>query len=116
MKKKLVKLLTICLSIATLALSHSSASFASFETDTTPRDYIMLVTLQSCGIYAYNSVSQWIKAYEGYLKSTNNTVLLNQFNSYSGLSWGDTVTGIDSLYQIANAMACLLYSFVLHYF
>ena len=99
MKKKLVKLLTICLSIATLALSHSSASFASFETDTTPRDYIMLVTLQSCGIYAYNSVSQWIKAYEGYLKSTNNTVLLNQFNSYSGLSWGDTVTGIDSLYN-----------------
>lgn len=99
MKKRLVKFLTVCLSISTFVLSHVSLSWASFESGTAPDKYIFLTTLSACGIYAHNAVGQWFAAYKGYLRSTNNTAMLNQLDSYNSLSWGDTATNIDALYD-----------------
>lgn len=99
MKKKLVKLLTICLSIATFVLSHSSISWAKALSDITPYDYIMLMTFAACGIDVAHTNGQWVSTYKGYLQSINDTAMLNQLDSYSGLSWGDTATNTDDLYH-----------------
>lgn len=99
MKKKLVKFLSIISSVLTFMFSCPISAYASFATDTTPSDYVFLMAFQACGISADNAISQWIAAYKGYLKSTNNISMLNQVNDYDKLNWGDTVTGIDTLYH-----------------
>ena len=107
MKKKLVKLLTICLSIATLALSHSSAAWAKADSEVTPGEYTFFTVLSACGINPYKYSGQWLTAYKGYLQSTNNTAMLNQLNSYNSLSWGDTATNIDALYDSVRSWLSL---------
>ena len=107
MKKKLVKLLTICLSIATLALSHSSAAWAKADSEVTPGEYTFFTVLSACGINPYKYSGQWLTAYKGYLQSTNNTAMLNQLNSYNNLSWGDTATNVDALYDSVKSWLSL---------
>ena len=99
MKKKLVKVLTAYLSITIFVLSRSPVAWAKTQNEVTPGEYVFLTVLSACGIYSYTANGQWLAAYKGYLQSTNNTAMLNQLNSYNNLSWGDTATNVDALYD-----------------
>ena len=99
MKKKLVKLLTAYLLVAIFVLSRSPIAWAKTQNEVTPGEHVFLSTLSACGICSWNAGGQWLAAYKGYLQSTNNTAMLNQLNSYNSLSWGDTATNVDALYD-----------------
>lgn len=85
---------------AGLMLSQAVVSFADAQGVMEPEDYVFFVIFRSCGISpGLRYIGPWMEAYKGYLESTHNNVLLSQVNSYSNLSWGDTVNGIDVVFE-----------------
>lgn len=100
MRAKFLKRGWVVILSACLVLSQTGVCFADTFSTMDPEDYLFFMVFRACGIPLdeYN-IAPWTEAYKGYLESTHNNTLLSQINGYSGLSWGDTAHGVDTLFK-----------------
>ena len=99
-RAKFLKGIWVVMLSAVLMLSQAVVSFADLQGVMEPEDYVFFVIFRACGISpGLRYIGPWMEAYKGYLESTHNNVLLSQINSYSNLLWGDTVNGIDVVFE-----------------
>lgn len=102
-RAKFLKGIWVVMLSAVLMLSQTVVSFADTLGTMDPEDYVFFLIFRACGVSPNsNYIGLWIEAYKGYLESTHNNALLSQVNSYSSLSWGDTVNGIDVVFESAK--------------
>jgi len=64
--------------------------------------FVLQVAAAACGVDLHNNSSQFYQLYKGYLRSKGDTAALNKLEAINNLSWGDTVTGMDSLVHDLN--------------
>ena len=119
MRAKFLKRVWVVILSACLVLSQAAVSFADTYKTMEPEDYIFFMVFRACGIpLDKNNIAPWAEAYKGYLESTHNNALLSRINGYSGLSWGDTAHGIDTLFKSVKSWLSLSGSYGIdgHYY
>lgn len=78
-------------------LCNSLVSFAALPTPQVDKGaYVMTVASLSCGVAVEKFFPTYFELYKSYLEQAGDTKTLNYLNNLEKLSWGDTVTGIDS--------------------
>ncbi len=82
-----------------LVLSLPVLSFADTLGTMEPEDYVFLTVFRACGVSPGVDVGRWTGLYKGYLRKTGNKALLSQVEDYALLGWGDTVQGMDALFE-----------------
>ncbi len=89
------RLKKICIPVF-MAISLFFNVQTAFAAEVTPAVYILAVASYACGmdINAYSPA--FLDAYKSYLELEGDTATLNQIKSFETLSWGATVTGMES--------------------
>ena len=82
-----------------LVFSLPVLSFADTKGKMDPDDYLFLTVFRACGVSPGVDVGRWVGLYKGYLRATGNTALLSQVEGYASLGWGDTASGVDTLFE-----------------
>lgn len=93
-KRVVIVSLSVC-----FVLSQAIVCFADTPGEMDPDDYLFLTVFRACGVSPGVDVGRWMALYKGYLKSVGNQALLSQVEGYASLNWGETVQGVDPLFE-----------------